>query len=113
MATFYEWTFEIVQVYEDGENDIIDSDFYDTYADAQRVADRVAEEGFSEALPDAQYRLDVGVARRVYDRSGDLVETSWAYIEDGVLPERFEDALGRPGARVPVRFHAELKRAAR
>jgi hypothetical protein len=37
-----------------------------------------------------------------------IEDRTWAYIDNGKLPEEFED-----GTRVPVRFHAEVKRFAR
>ncbi len=37
---------------------------------------------------------------------------SWAYVEDGRLPEFFTDADGADAARIPQRFVREVVRAA-
>lgn len=103
MPTYYEWTVELIQDYRDGCNDIVDSNHFDTYTDAKRYAD-------SLTIPYSHY-IDIGVERRGYDADGDLVNTAWAYIADGVLPESFEDAYGRTVAKVPARFHKELQAA--
>jgi hypothetical protein len=33
---------------------------------------------------------------------------SWAYIEDGKLPEYFTDAYGEETAKVPAKYHREI-----
>jgi len=61
-------------------------------------------------------------ARNLPDVSGDLVlvrdagnehfgvtERSWAYVVEGALPEFFTDAYGAETAKVPKRFHDELR----
>ena len=96
----YEWTIEVVRTYDDGINDIDDLDFWDTYAEVKRAASA------KQVEPDC--RLDIGLVRHRYDEYGDLIDTEWAYMVDGKLPETFEDARGRPGSRVPARFHAEV-----
>ena len=47
---------------------------------------------------------DVGLVRDLGDDLEGIVDRQWVYIEDGKLPERFEG-----GAKVPARFHKQLK----
>jgi hypothetical protein len=101
MPAYYEWTVELIEDYRDGCNDIVDSNHFDTYADAKRYAD-------SLTVPYSHY-IDIGVERRMYNADGDLISTAWAYIEDGKLPAFFEDAYGRVAVKVPARFHKELQ----
>jgi hypothetical protein len=101
MPAYYEWTVELIADYRDGSIDIVDSNHYDTYADAKRYAD-------SLTIPYSHY-IDIGVERRMYDADGDLISTAWAYIADGKLPAFFEDAYGRVGVKVHARFHKELQ----
>ena len=42
-----------------------------------------------------------------WDNTADLVRRCWAYVEDGKLPEVFDDGF----TKVPQRFHKELARA--
>lgn len=37
-------------------------------------------------------------------------DRTWAYVTDGKLPERFEDAYQTPCTKVPARFHREVER---
>ena len=46
------------------------------------------------------------------DWSSHDLDRSWAYVTDGKLPEKTEDADGRPVRRVPKSFHRELERVA-
>lgn len=41
----------------------------------------------------------------------DLVSRLWAYVENGKLPEFFEDCGRNTSVRVPKKFHDELTRA--
>ena len=86
----YEWTVELLE----GE-DIVDSYFAECYERALTFA--------VNASSDCVVRI--GVVRDRYDSGEDLVCRSWAYLEDGKLPERFEDAYGREIVKVPARFH--------
>lgn len=89
----YEWTVEFI----DEHGDIVDSEFWDTY-----------EQAMSHAIPDAGCTVDIGVVRdRSTDEEGQVCR-SWAYLEDGKLPEYFENAYGRQIAKVPAKFHNEV-----
>lgn len=79
----YEWTVEEI----DDNGDIVDSDFYDEFP----------------GLPECG--KDIGVV--CYDLGGRF----WAYVDDGELPQYFEDAFGRKGPKVPARFHSAIKTA--
>ncbi len=93
---------ELIEDYRDGCTDIVDSNHFDTYAEAKRYADLLT-------LPLDHY-IDIGVERRFYDADGDLISTAWAYIEDGKLPPYFENAIGHAtGRKVPARFHKEIQ----
>ncbi len=81
MQTYYEWDKERI----DEHGDIIDHDFAD-------------------ALKDLKNREGILVLVR-----DDPHGRSWAYVEDGKLPEYFVDAFGNQTAKVPQRFHKELK----
>ena len=83
MSVYYEWDIETY----DGE-DIDDHDH------AERLRD------LQELEPDQRLVL---VRTTSEDRT-------WAYVENGRLPERFRDAYETPQTRVPVRFHRELAR---
>lgn len=53
------------------------------------------------------------LVRNVIDNFGGLEERSWAYVEDGKLPEHFLDAFDKQTAKVPLRFITELESAYR
>lgn len=53
------------------------------------------------------------LVRNVIDKFGDLEERSWAYVEDGKLPEYFLDAFDKQTIKVPLRFITELESAYR
>ena len=91
--TVYEWAVE----YMDGE-DIVDAVQQDTFAQVKALADKAEN-------------TELVLVRNVWD-GNDLEDRSWAYIEDGKLPEYFSDPVGNDtSAKVPKRFHAELRRA--
>ncbi len=60
-----------------------------------------------QAQPLDGHRKHICLVRDANERE----DRSWAYLEDGKLPEWFEDASGRKTARVPKRFHEELRKA--
>ena len=88
----YEWDIESVDDY----GDIIDHDFNDKCPGLPREANErlVLVRNVAEGLSDE------------WDASAHIVDRSWAYVEDGALPERFDD-----GTPVPVRFFTELAKA--
>lgn len=47
------------------------------------------------------------LVKNVY-RNWDLVERTWAYVEDGKLPEYFSNSSDQEESKVPKRFHKEL-----
>tara|TARA_R110000822_G_C14886683_1_gene447233 strand:+ start:110 stop:424 length:315 start_codon:yes stop_codon:yes gene_type:complete len=49
------------------------------------------------------------LVKNIY-RNWDLAEQTWAYVEDGKLPEYFSDAWQREDSKVPQRFHKKLAR---
>ena len=89
----YEWTVEFLE-----EDDIVDSFFGDTLQEALRHAGDTP----------AGCAKRIGVVRDRFDSAESLVCRSWAYMEDGKLPERFVDAYGREIAKVPARFCKEV-----
>lgn len=89
--TRYEWTAEHVNA----DGDVEDLDFWDSVDELPTEA----QDGCT---------LEIGVVRYRYADDGDLLETAWAYVDDGKLPEHFEDAHGAAVAKVPARFHEEL-----
>ena len=92
MTVSYEWDVEVVDA-ETG--DILEHNH------ANRLVDHWPITGANERLVLVRDKYDYFV----HDRE-------WAYVENGKLPEYFEDGLGRQGAKVPKRFHKELERVA-
>jgi hypothetical protein len=92
----YEWTVEFLE-----DDDIVDLYFGDTLKDVLRQAGDTP----------AGYIKHIGVVRDRYDSAESLVCRSWAYVEDGKLPDRFTDACGREVAKVPARFHKEADKS--
>jgi len=86
----YEWGFESVDEY----GDIIDHDFRDdfpglpTEPNIKLVLVRNELRGWSDD----------------FDMSCDLDHRAWAYVEDGKLPETFDD-----GYPIPKKFHRHFK----
>lgn len=96
MSVCYEWDCESVangdsDDFENGE--VLDHYHAETYAEVAQRALTVIE---------IQYRHEVVLVRD--DDDG----RSWAYVTDGKLPERFTDANGADGAKVPNKFHKEV-----
>lgn len=92
--TVYEWVVDEV----DEHGDVVDVNGHDTAASALAAAKQPA---VAPAV-----RLEVGLARNVYNVDGDLLDRQWAYLEAGALPTEFDG-----GAKVPARFRQELERA--
>lgn len=44
------------------------------------------------------------------DEANGLENRSWAYVKEGILPKYFQDADNHNTAKVPKRFHEELRR---
>jgi len=95
----YEWDVEecnAVETTDLDEGEVIDHRHCETYTEVKRV--------LAETPPPGS----VWSACLVRD---DDNGRSWAYMEDGKLPEYFEDAYQHPTAKVPQRFHAEVLKA--
>lgn len=91
------------------EADILDPHHFDTYAEAVAFAE------------DCDNLCRIGLVR---DRGNDaegVIDRQWAYLMPDpalptyatqmILPERFADSGGAEGAKVPARYHNELRRA--
>jgi hypothetical protein len=93
--SFYEWDAEEVQIEDE---DILDHDHGD-------IGYVLAKESTDPAV-----RIDRCLVKDVFEvwdgEIDGLVHRAWAYIEDGKLPEFFDD-----GSRVPARFHEQLRKA--
>ena len=82
----YEWDLESFDEY----GDIIDHDFSEVYPGLPK------EEGVNLVLVRNVYE---GLSGDDFNYSATLVDRSWAYVVEGVLPEKFDD-----GESVPKRF---------
>lgn len=96
MAVHYEWDVEEQTAHESEgfeEGEVLEHWHSDTYAEAKKNAAR---------------EPDPGTVHKIVLVRDDDEGRSWAYMENGKLPEYFEDAYGQPHAKVPKRFHAEV-----
>jgi hypothetical protein len=104
MTTRYEWDIETmdIAVEVDGEHDILDHNHSENLR-RFRVRD------LRRALDPLDPSMRLVLVRDVWDDRDGLVDRSWAYVEDGRLPERFTycPEEGRP---VPKTFVRELRR---
>lgn len=97
MAVRYKWDVEYVTTVASADNDageILDHDFCDSYAEAKMRAALPA--------PDEGMHFEIVLVR------DDDNMRSWAYMEDGKIPEHFRDAYDNDYAKVPQRFHKEV-----
>ena len=92
MTVYYEWDVEEV----DQHGDIQDHNHSETYAEAKKFY----------AMPPG----NPGMTSRIVLVRDDDKCRAWAYMENGTLPEHFEDANGVEVAKVPKRFHDEVSR---
>lgn len=102
-TTMYEWDVETCLAYEDGIEDVLE------HHHAEQVADLLEQLHEPRPDPEGQGMLTTRLVlvRDVFDDDGyDLTHRSWADVEAGELPERFDD-----GHRIPLRFHRELAAA--
>ena len=100
MPIRYDWTVELIRDYRDGIHDVVESDFYDTYEQAQSHAQ----------LPTTnvdEYR-QIGLVRQEFDSVDTLLDTSWSYVADGKLPDEFTDYRGCAVAKVPQKYKKEF-----
>jgi hypothetical protein len=95
MSVDYEWQVELVETYEDGDNDVIDMSFYKSYAECvEHCAGNKVE---------APYHNDIVLV------CDDDKGRSWAYLEDGKLPSHFADAYSNNTRKVPQKYHKEIE----
>lgn len=64
-----------------------------------------------ENPPDEGYKYDFGIVRDVCDDLGSVDGRSWAYIVDGAIPTRFEDAYQNAVHLVPKHIRLQFMRA--
>lgn len=88
----YEWDVEDTNIY----GDVIDHNHRDALSD------------YHPSDFDLMEEEDARSCSLVLVRDDDNGR-SWAYVEDGKLPTHFSDAYGNDIAKVPQRFHQELK----
>mgnify|MGYP006919677575 CR=1 FL=1 len=100
--THYEWLVEEI----DAHGDILDIHHADTFADVWAWSQRYPPSG-------DVVRHDIGLTRRIYEyfdgECGGMIDLEWAYLEDGVLPERFADSGGCETVAVPKRFRQDVQ----
>ena len=103
MTIRYEWTVELIRDYRDGVHDIIESDFFGTYAEAKARA----------ALPtnNVDEYCQIGLVRQQFDSVDTLLDTSWSYVTEGKLPDNFTDYRGCIVAKVPQKYKKEFDAA--
>jgi hypothetical protein len=91
----YEWVIETVDAYGD-----IQSVWHN-----DKFKEAAATAAFLKA--DGEQRVEVGLVRDdINDYDENLEDRQWAYLEDGVLPAKFDG-----GAKVPKRYLAEVAKA--
>ena len=108
--TTYEWVLEVL---EDG--DVVDATYADRLASLQPASDEwvIAFDTDSRAcstkrrLHPVSDKWVIALVRQTYCTiDGDLLDKQYAYLQNGILPEYFEDAC----IRVPKKYHAEAAR---
>lgn len=94
----YEWAIEET---DDVHGDKEDVHHADTYAEVLRAIAQPPAPG---------YHYEVALTRRRYCKIDpeQLIEVSYAYVDDGALPFEFEDG---DMTRVPKKFHDEVAKA--
>ena len=92
----YEWDVETVDEY---------GDIEDHYHSERITIDHL------DAALDKSGRTRLVLVRDDHRHGG--IDRSWAYVEEGKLPDHFKDAYDRNEAKVPQRFHKELAKAFR
>ena len=82
---------------DDEHEDIDDTFYFDSFAEAKREAEK----------PRKGYRNEIVLIRDQGSEDRGVEDRQWAYLEDdGTLPEEFDG-----GNRVPKRFHQEVAKA--
>lgn len=86
----YEWLVE--QVNKDG--DIVDTYHFSTPEEMIKELSNKLDDGL---------HYEYGIVRDKIDKFTSLEKREWAYIEDGVLPDEFDDGTGY-GAKMPQKL---------
>lgn len=101
MVVQYEWDVELQVHYTevvDGEDmDVLEHNHAESLEEALSIATQEPERH-----PEGKTSYNLVLVR------DDAGGRSWAYVEDWVLPEFFEDADGKQKIKVPKKFHKEL-----
>lgn len=98
-AVVYEWDCETIAAEDTSEHE------------AEEVLDHRHGESYREVLRFSSDAPPAGCVHRVVLVRDDDAGRCWAIVEGGALPERFTDADGCAGPKVPQRFHLEVRRA--
>jgi hypothetical protein len=103
-TTVYEWDYETVM----DNGDIVDHAHCDP-ADVVRRGTPDINDTWEEVYEGQKevYHYELVLVRTVSSEAEGIVHRTWAYVEDGKLPEHFES-----GHKVPARFHWHIERAA-
>ncbi len=99
MTVTYEWDCETVTAVES-------ADF-----EEGEVIEHYHAPKFKEVLKESKTAPPEGCKFALVLVRDDDIGRSWAYLDNGVLPESFEDAYGRFAAKVPRRFHEEVAKS--
>lgn len=103
MSVSYFWRVEETTC--GAEPEIVDVAQFDACADAVRYANHM------DSDTDAPHVFRVCLVRETV--KGARVECEYAYVEAGTMPERFKDADGDDGAKVPASLVREFVRGLR
>ena len=85
-----------------------DIEWVDRHGDIQdhNHRDKLEDHKPPRKVPDANgYTEDLVLVRDEWNEWEWLVDRQWAYVKEGILPEKFDC-----GAKVPKRFHVEYNR---
>jgi len=104
MSVYFEWDCEEVA---DGESEQYEDEEPIDHYHASAYAE-VLDQSLEAPPTGSKYRIVL--VRDRLDKYDSLVCRSWAYLEDGKLPEYFTDAYNIQTAKVPEKFHNEIKR---
>lgn len=82
----YEWDIETIDI----NGDIVDHEHFDKIPNRPLISDE---------------------ERLVLVRDNHRKGRSWAYVENGVLPDQFKDAFDHPVCRIPSRYRTEFQKS--
>lgn len=81
--------------------------------DGEDIVDHFHSDALSYQADELRDALKAGtlvLVRTVGNEDDGVTDRTWAYVKDNALPERFLNAYDIPCAKVPQKFHNELKR---